>query len=140
MNFLLRFGKERNGTIIFVFYLSRPFPAYFGFQMKPKRYFFNFLKFFPIFLEFSITCRIGMEQSDNFYFPSFWACLNLFLLEMKTKWYSSNFLNFFAIFLEFSITRWVGTKRNDNFYFPYFSSYSNLLWLEMKPHWYFEIF
>ena len=29
-NFLLRVQQERNGTIIFIFSLSRPFPTYFG--------------------------------------------------------------------------------------------------------------
>ena len=30
--------------------------------------FFNYLNFFTIFLEFSITRRVGMERTDNFYF------------------------------------------------------------------------
>ena len=78
------------------------------------------MNFFAIFLEFSITCRVGTEQNNNFYFLPFWAFLNLFLLQMKPKWYCSNFLNFFAVSLEFSITHWVGTKRNDNLYFCLF--------------------
>ena len=75
--------------------------------------FLNFLNFFAIFLEFSITCRVGTEQTNNFYFLSFWAFLNLFLLQMKPKWYSTIFLNFFVICSEFSITHLVGTKRNE---------------------------
>ena len=79
------------------------------------------MNFFAIFLEFSITCRVGTEQNNNFYFLSFFLYLNLFLLQMKPKWYCSNFLNFFAIWLKFSITHWVGMKRNINFIF-------SLLW------------
>ena len=60
---------------------------------------YNFLNFYAIFFEFSITCRVGTEQNNNFYFLSFLAFLNLFLLRMKPKWYSSNFMNFFAICL-----------------------------------------
>ena len=75
--------------------------------------FLNFLNFFAIFLEFSITGRVGTEQTCNFYFLSFWAFLNLFLLQMKPKWYSTIFLSFFSICSEFSITHLVGTKRNE---------------------------
>ena len=88
---------------------------------------------FAIFLRFSITCRVGTEQNNNFYFLYFLAFLNLFLLQMKPKWYSSKFLIFFAIWLEFSITHWVGTKRNDNLYFLSFSAFSNQFLLEMMP-------
>ena len=45
--------------------------------------FFNFLNFFAIFLEFSISRRVGMERDDNLYFLSFSAFSNLFWLEMK---------------------------------------------------------
>ena len=39
--------------------------------------FFNFLDFFPVFLQFSITRRVGTKRNDNFYFPSFssFSCL-----------------------------------------------------------------
>ena len=94
---------------------------------------FNFLNFFATFLKFSITCRVGMERKNNFYFLSFTASSNIFWLEMKPQWY-------FWIFLEFSITHRVGTKRIDNFYFLSFPSFSILFWLKMKPQWYFLIF
>ena len=42
--------------------------------------FFNFLNFFVIFLEFSITRQVGTERTDNFYFLSFSSFSNLFLL------------------------------------------------------------
>ena len=45
--------------------------------------FFKFFNFFVIFLEFSITHRVGMKQNDNFYFPSLSALSNLFWLEMN---------------------------------------------------------
>ena len=49
--------------------------------------FFDFLNFFAILLEFSITRRIGTERTDNFYFFSFSAFSDLFWLEMKPSWY-----------------------------------------------------
>ena len=45
--------------------------------------FFNFLKFFPIFLEFSITRQVGTEHDDSFYFLPFSAFPPLFWLAMK---------------------------------------------------------
>jgi len=95
--------------------------------------FFNFLNCFAIFLEFSISHRVGTKRNDTFYILSFSAFNNLFWLEIKTYWYILIFMNFFAISLEFSITRWVETKHNDNFYFVSFSSFSNLFWIEMTP-------
>ena len=56
----------------------------------------EFLKFFSIFLEFSITRQVETEQDESSYFLPFWAVINVFLLQMKLKWNSSNFLNFFA--------------------------------------------
>ena len=45
--------------------------------------FFNFLNFFAIVLEFSITHQVGTERNDNFYFLSFSAFSNLFWVEKK---------------------------------------------------------
>ena len=95
--------------------------------------FYNFLNFFAIFLEFSITLRVRAKQNDNFYFLSFSALSNLFWLEIMPYWFYDNFLTCFVISLEFSITCRVGTERNDNTYFLSFSSFSNLFRLEMKP-------
>ena len=94
--------------------------------------FYNFLNFFDMCLEFSITYWVGTKRNYNLDFLSFSASSNQFLLEKKPQLY---FFNFFAISYEFSITRRVGTKRSYNFYFPCFSVYSKLLWLEMKPQW-----
>ena len=91
---------------------------------------FNFLNFFAIFLEFSITRRVEMEQNDNFYFLFLsQPFCNVFWLEMKPQRYFLIFL----IFLEFSITHRVRTKRNGTFNYFSFSAFSNLFWLEIKP-------
>ena len=92
--------------------------------------FFNFLNFFAILLEFSITRPAGTERIDNFYFLSFSSFSSLFLASNEPIMALFLFFNFFAIFLEFSISRRVGTKRNDNFYFLSFSAFSNLFWPE----------
>ena len=81
-NFLSRLGKEWNGTIIFIFLvciLFQPILARKEFIMV----FFNFLNFFVIFLEFSITHRVGTKRNDNFYFLSFSSFSILFWLEMN---------------------------------------------------------
>ena len=60
--------------------------------------FFNFLNFFAILLEFSITRRVGTERTDNFYSFSFSAFTNLFWLEMKPYW---DILIFYILLLFF---------------------------------------
>ena len=132
MNFLLRVVLERNGMIISFFPVSRSIPTYYGLKWRHNGIFI-FSEFFFYFFGFSISCRVGTERNNNFYFLSFGAVLNLFFLQMKPKWYPSDFLNFFAICLKFSITHWVGTKRNDNLYFLSFSVFSNQFLLEKKP-------
>ena len=99
------------------------------FWLELRMVFFNFLNFFSIFFEFSITLRVVTKRKDNFY------SLFLSFFQPILAWNEATmvFLNFFAIFLEFSITLRVGTKRNDNFYFLSFTSFSNLFWLEMYP-------
>ena len=59
---------------------------------------FNFLNLFAIFLEFSITHRVGMKWNDNFYFRSFSDFSNLKAWNEATMVVSFNFLNFFGIF------------------------------------------
>ena len=57
-----------------------------GWKTQRKREYKNcrfVLNFFAIFLEFSITSRVGTERTDNFYFFSFSTFSNLFWLEMK---------------------------------------------------------
>ena len=103
--------------------------------------FFNFFKFFPIFLEFSIMRRVGTEWNRTIIFISLFFCQFQHIMAWnETTMVFWNFLNFIAIFLEFSITRQVGMKRNDNFCSPSFSAFSNLFWVKMKQQWYFLIF
>ena len=92
--------------------------------------FFNFLNFFAILLEFSITRRAGTERTDNFYFFLFLGLFQPIWARNEAVMVYFNFLNFFAVVFEFSITRRLGTKRNDDYYFLPFSSLSNLFWLE----------
>ena len=35
-NFLLRVGQGRNETVLFIFFLSQPFPTYFGLKLSHK--------------------------------------------------------------------------------------------------------
>ena len=87
LNFLLRDGKELNKTIIFILSHSHPFPTYFRQKCchincimawnEAIVVFFNFLNFFPIFLEFSITRRVRTKRNDNFYFLYFSSFSNL---------------------------------------------------------------
>ena len=93
--------------------------------------FYNFLNFFAIFLEFSITSRVGIDRNDNF---SLFLDLSQPVLawkEVVMKFFS--FLSFFAIFLKFSNPGRAGTDWNDNFCFLFFSMFPTLFWLEKKP-------
>ena len=78
----------------------------------------NFLKFFAIFLEFSIWGRVGTHWNNSFLFSLFLGLSRTVLAWKEAMMVFSNFLNFFAIFFEFSMTGRVGTYRNDFFYFP----------------------
>ena len=94
-----------------------------------------FFNFFAIFLEFSITGRVGTERNGTITFV--FSLSHTIPAYFRLKRIHNGF---FAIFLIFSITRRVGTERNDNFYLLSFSSFSTLLWLQMSPYWYFLIF
>ena len=126
----LQVGTEPNDTFYFLFLSVSPIILAWN---EAIIVFYNFLNFFAIFFEFSITHRVGTKWNDNFCFPSFSAFFNEFWIEMKPQWYFFNFLKFFPIFLEFSITRQVGTEYDDNFYFISFSAFPPLYWLEMEP-------
>ena len=128
-NFLLRVGLDKTKQLFFFSLFLCLFEPVLACS-EAIMVCFNFLNFFAIFLEFSITLRVGTERNDNFYFLSFPAFSNLFL-----AWHEAItlFFNFFNFFLEFSITCRVGMEWNDNFYFLSFSAFSNLFWLEMKP-------
>ena len=94
--------------------------------------FYKFLNFFAIFLELSITGRVGTQRNDFFYLLSFVAFPNLFWLVKKLRWCFLIFFNFYAIFLEFSITSREETQRNDFLPFLSFVAFPNLFWLETK--------
>ena len=66
--FLLRVGQEHIGTIVFFCFLSFvAFPHLVGLKRSYDGA-SNFLKFFAIFLEFSITGRVGTHRNEFFYF------------------------------------------------------------------------
>ena len=56
------------------------------------------VNFFVIFLEFSVTGRVGTDRNDNFYFLSFLALANLFWPVTKPEWCFSVFLIFLLFF------------------------------------------
>ena len=64
-NFLLRVGLERNGTIIFIFYLSLPFPTYCGWNEAIMVFliYWIFLLFF-----WNFVLRMGLEWNGTIIF------------------------------------------------------------------------
>ena len=95
--------------------------------------FLNFLNFFAIFLEFSITRRVGTKQNDKFLFSLFLGLFQpSFALNDATMVFF-NFLNICPIFLEFSIMRQVGTEWNRTIIFIFslfrpIPTYYGLIW------------
>ena len=110
-----RVGTELNDNFYFLPFSS--FSNLFWPEMNPQWYFFIFLNFFLIFMEFSITHRVGMKRNDNFYFGLKWSNNGIFLIFLI-------FWLFFGIFL-YALGR-NGTEWNDNFYFRSFSDFSSL--------------
>ena len=92
-----------------------------------------FFKFFPIFLEFSITRQVGTEQDDSFYFHHLSAFPPIFWLEMKP----SQYFIIFSIFLLFvwNFLLRIGQERSETIIciFVSFSAISNQFLLEKKP-------
>jgi len=96
--------------------------------------FINFLNLFAIFLEFSITRRVGMKRNDNFYFLSFSAFSNLFRLEIKPYEYLLLLRILLLFFWNFQLwVWWVGTDRNNMFHYLSFLAFFNVFWIEKKP-------
>ena len=120
---------ERNRTSIVIFFLSRPFPTYFGYKWSHTGIFYFFAIFFGNFNYAPGTDRTKLQ----FLFSPFLIFFQPILARNGAIMVFFSFLNFFVIFLQFSITRQVGTERNDNFYFLPFSFSFNLFWLEMEP-------
>ena len=115
-NFLLHVGRERNGTTIFIFSISRHFPPYFDLKWSPNGIicFFDFSSFFfGIF--YYPSGRNGTERQFLFFIFLGFSQPILSWNEAITVFF--NLLNFFAIFLEYYLKRQGGTKRNNNFYF-----------------------
>ena len=122
-----------------IFYFLFLFSRFLGVS-QPMMVCSNFLKFFAIFLEFSITGRVGTHWNDFFYFLSFLAFPILYWLEKKLWWCFLIFWFFLLFFFEFSILSCVETHRNDFYYFLSFTAFPNLFWLEKKLWWCFLIF
>ena len=129
--FLLRFGLERNGTIIFIFSFSQPFPTYVGLKWCRNGFFFIFFIFLLFFLKFSIARRMGTKRNDNFYFLYFSAFSNLFWLEIKPQWYVLIYWIFLLFFFNFLLR--FGLERNGTIIFIFsfsqpFTTYVGLKW------------
>ena len=93
-----RAGTKRNDNFFFLFFsLFQTILAW----KEAITGFFNFLKIFAIFLEFSVTHWVGTKRNDIFYFLSFLTISNLFWLELKPQWYFFIFLNFLIFFRNF---------------------------------------
>ena len=78
------------------------------------------MNFFPIFLKFSTTRRVGTKRNYNFYFLSFSAFCILFWLEMKPQPYFLIFLIFWLCYLNFLLR--VGQERNGTITFIFLLS------------------
>ena len=105
--------------------------------------FFNFLNFFAILLDFSITRCVGTERTDNFYFFSFSALSNLFWLERKPKWYILIFSILLLFFWNFQFR--VGLERNETIIFIFsfshlFQTYFGLKRIHNCIFYFFEFF
>ena len=66
------------------------------------------MNFFAIFLEFSVSGRVGIDQNDDSYFLSFLAFPNLFWLEEKPYSCFIILRIFLLFFLNFRL--WVGLE------------------------------
>ena len=122
---------RRVGTKIFIFSISRTSQLSLAWN-EAVMVFFNFLNFFPIFLQFSITRRVGTKRNDNFYFPTFSAFCNLFWLEMKPQPHVLIFLIFRLFYWNFLLR--VGLERNWTITFIFllshtFPTYFGLKWI-----------
>ena len=128
-NFQLCFGLERNGTVNFIFSLSRHFPIYFGLKWCQNGIVEFFCYFFGIF--YYSSGRNGTERNDNFYFPSFPAFSNLFCLEKNPQWCFLTFWIFLLFFWNFLLR--VVQERNETLIFIFspsrpFPTYFGLEW------------
>ena len=77
--------------------------------------FFNFLNFYVIFLEFSITHRVGTKRNDNFLFSLFSILFQPILAWNEFIMIFFNFLNFFLFFWYFLLR--IGKEQNGRIIF-----------------------
>ena len=111
-NFLLRIGLERNGTIIFIFSLARPFPPYFGWKWCYNG-FFQFFEFFCYFFGF-FHYELGRNETEWSFLFSVFLSLSQHILVLNIAimvfflifWI---FFNYFGIFSSASGSN--GTER-----------------------------
>ena len=93
------YGLGRNETerqFLFPLFVNLFQPIFAGNDVIMDVY--HFFHFFLIFLEFSITRRVGTKRNGNFYFLHSLAFSNLFWLGMKPQWYFWIFWFFFSFF------------------------------------------
>ena len=88
---------KQNDNFYFPYFSS--FSDLFWFEMDRNRISFIFW-IFTIFMEFSITLRVGTKRNDNFYFLYFPTFSNLFWL-IKPHWYFLIFWIFLPFFWNF---------------------------------------
>ena len=115
--------------IIFIFSLSQSFLTYFGLKWSCNGI-FQFFEFFAIFLEFSITGRVGKKRNDNFYFLAFSAFFNLLWLEKMPWWCFLIFWICLLLFCNFLLR--VGQERNGVIIFIFSLSQSFLTYFGLK--------
>ena len=114
---------EQNGTIIFI--------SLFLIYFQPILAWNEFIMvFFNIFLEFSITRRIGTKRNYNFYFLSFPALSSLFWLKRKPQWYFLIFWIFLLFFWNFLLH--IGQERNGTIFFIFSLSQPLLTYFGLK--------
>ena len=80
--------------------------------------FIIFFIFLLVFLEFSITRRVGTKRNCNFYFLHSSAFSNLFWLGINPQWYFFDFLIFFFSF--FGIFYYLSGKNGTERQFLFF--------------------
>ena len=127
---------------IFIFSLSWSFPTCFALKWGSNGI-FNFLNFFTVVLEFSITGHAGTKRNDNFYFLSFFAFFNLFWLETMPWWCFLIFWNCSLFFCPFLLC--VGQERNEMITFIFslsksFPTLFGLKWYHNGTFRFFEFF
>ena len=105
-NFQLRVWMERNVKIIFIFSLSHPFPSNFGLKCSHNGIVLYFEFFFYIFLNFVFRVGLGVKQNDNFCFAIF--------LEFSITSRVGTYLNDFFFSLSRPSPTYFGLERSNN--------------------------